>query len=87
MVMQLYRVLVRPNLFLGGERLPVMVTLLVFGSIGINSQNPWIIAACFLLWLLALGVFRQLAKWDPQWIAIYLRQLKYRNHYPARTHR
>ena len=38
-----------------------------------------------LLWFGSIGVFRQVAKADPQMSQVYLRQLRYRSYYPPRS--
>jgi type IV secretion system protein TrbD len=37
------------------------------------------------LWFSAIAVLRWMAKADPQMTKVYLRQIKYRGYYPARS--
>jgi type IV secretion system protein TrbD len=80
-----HRVLHRPGLFLGGEREPALMTLIVAGGLAIAGMN----AASFLvggaLWFSAIPALRWMAKADPQMTKIYLRQLRYRGYYSARS--
>ncbi len=47
----LYRALHRPNLFLGGEREPVMMTAIVCAGLAVSSLNLIAIAIGIVLWL------------------------------------
>ena len=85
----LHRVLHRPNLFLGGERELVMGTALVCGGFTISSLSLGSALMGMTLWLVMLGLYRQMAKYDPMLTRVYLRHIRYQSYYPAhaRTNR
>jgi type IV secretion system protein TrbD len=80
-----YRVLHRPALLLGGEREPVLMTLIIAGGLALSGMNLVSFAVGGGLWFLAIGAFRWMAKADPQMTKVYVRQLRYRGYYPARS--
>lgn len=82
-----YRALHRPNLFLGGERELVMFTALVCVGLIISSQNWIVTGICVALWCICIGFFRLMAKKDPYMSRVYLRHIKYKTYYPARSRR
>ncbi len=81
----LYRALHRPNLFLGGEREPVMMTAIVCAGLAVSSLNLIAITIGIVLWLVLIGIFRMMAKADPYMSRVYLRQLNYSAYFPARS--
>ena len=80
-----HRVLHRPSLFLGGEREPALMTLIVAGGLGISGMNTVSFLVGGALWFSAIPALRWMAKTDPQMTKVYLRQIKYRGYYPARS--
>jgi len=85
-----YRVLYRPPLVLGGEREPVLVTLVIAVGLAISGFNVASLVMAAVLWFGGIAGFRLMAKADPYMTNVYLRQLSYRSHYsprsrPART--
>lgn len=80
-----HRVLHRPSLFLGGERELVLMTAIVAGALAVTGQNAPSCVIAALLWFGCIGIFRAMAKTDPQMSKVYLRQLRYRGYYPARS--
>jgi type IV secretory pathway TrbD component len=80
-----HRVLHRPSLFLGGEREPALLTLIVAGGLAISGMNTVSFLVGGVLWFSAIPALRWMAKADPQMTKIYLRQIKYRGYYPARS--
>jgi type IV secretion system protein TrbD len=81
----LHRALHRPNLFLGGERELVLITAIICGGVAVSALNLVAIAVGAGVWLVVIGLFRLMAKADPQMSRIYLRQIGYRPYYPARS--
>ena len=79
------RVLHRPNLFLGGERELTLSTAVVAVALAVTGQNLVALGVAALLWSGCIGVFRAMAKADPQMSRVYVRQLRYRGYYPARS--
>ncbi|HEY2616720.1 MAG TPA: conjugal transfer protein TrbD [Acetobacteraceae bacterium] len=80
-----HRVLHRPSLFLGGEREPALMTLIVAGGLAVAGMNTVSFLVGGALWFSAIPALRWMAKADPQMTKVYLRQLKYRGYYPARS--
>ncbi len=80
-----HRVLHRPALLLGGERELVMMAAFVAGALGVAALNAVAAAIAALLWFGCLAALRRMAKADPQLSRIYIRQLRYRRYYPARS--
>jgi type IV secretory pathway TrbD component len=80
-----YRVLWRPNLFMGGERELVLVTAIVCAGVAVSALNVVAAAVGLGVWLSLIGLFRTMAKADPQMSRVYLRQLQYKLYYAARS--
>ncbi len=80
-----FRVLHRPRLFLGGEREPTLMMAIVAAGLAVSGQNLVTLAVAALLWFGSIGIFRQVAKADPQMSRVYLRQLRYQGYYPPRA--
>jgi len=79
------RSLLRPNLFMGGEKRIVLTGGLLAGVL-IQSNM-----ASFITWCLGIGIFvvvlalaRKFAKKDPQLSEVFRRQMAYQAYYPAR---
>ena len=82
---RLHRALHRPNLVMGGERELVLVTAIVCAGVAVSALNLVAIAIGAGVWLMCIGLFRMMAKADPYMSKVYLRQLTYWPHYPARS--
>lgn len=80
-----FRVLHRPRLFLGGEREPTLMMAIVAAGLAVSGQNLVTLGVAAILWFGCIGIFRQVAKADPQMSRVYLRQLRYRGYYPPRS--
>jgi len=80
-----HRVLHRPNLFLGGEREPALLTAIVAGGLAASGMNTISFLVGGTVWFACIPLLRWMAKVDPYMTRIYLRQLAYRNYYPARS--
>jgi type IV secretory pathway TrbD component len=85
-----YRVLYRPPLILGGEREPVLITLVIAVGLMMSGFNLVSLMVAAILWFGGIAAFRLMAKHDPYMTSVYRRQLTYRAHYsprsrPART--
>ena len=81
----IYRVLHRPNLFMGGERELVLSAAIVCGGVAVSALNVVAAAVGLGVWSSCIGLFRAMAKADPYMTKIYLRYLNYRLYYPARS--
>jgi type IV secretion system protein TrbD len=82
---KIHRAGIRPHLFLGGDRELVLLTGLVAFALTVPSFQWASIVTGIGLWLVALALLRKMAKSDPLMRHVYLRQLRYRRYYPARS--
>jgi type IV secretion system protein VirB3 len=80
-----HRVLHRPTLFLGAEREPTLMMLIVAGGLAVSGMNTVSFAVGTAVWFGAIPLLRWMAKADPHMTRIYLRQLRFRGYYPARS--
>lgn len=80
-----YRVLYRPNLFLGGERELVLITAIACGGVAVAGMNIVSAVVGAAVWLTCIGLFRLMAKADPYMTKVYRRQLVLQQYYPARS--
>lgn len=79
------RALHRPNLVLGGDRELVLTTALIAFGLAVTAQNLPALVFGVAFWFGCIAALRAMAKADPQMRAVYLRSLKYRGYYPARS--
>ncbi|MDP3768020.1 MAG: conjugal transfer protein TrbD [Dehalococcoidia bacterium] len=79
------RATLRPFLTLGAETQPLLLIGGVCLIVALLSQDLATIAYCAVVWLVTLPMLRMVAKADPMMMRVYLRQLRYRNYYPARS--
>jgi type IV secretion system protein TrbD len=75
----------RNTLFLGGDRELVMFSGLLAGALVFSAQEFKAFIFGIALWMLALMVFRAMAKADPRMRHVYLRQRRYRVYYSPRS--
>jgi type IV secretion system protein TrbD len=74
-----------PAYFWGGEREPALMTLIIAGGLAVSGMNTVSFLVGAALWFSAIPALRWMAKADPQMTKVYLRQIKYRAYYPARS--
>lgn len=79
------RSLIRPSLVLGGERTLVLSTLMLCAMLifGVLTWSAFFLG--ILLWVIGLMALRRMAKADPQLSQVYLRHIRYRLSYDARS--
>lgn len=75
----------RVSLFMGGDRELVMFSGLMAGALIFSAQDLRATVFGLFLWFSALYTFRKLAKADPRMRHVYLRSLRYKAYYPARS--
>lgn len=81
----MHRVLHRPNLIMGGERELVLFALLCAAALAVCAMNiPSFICAA-VIWFGVLAVLRMMGKADPAMSKVYMRHIKYRVFYAARS--
>ncbi len=75
----------RPHLFLGGDRELVMFTGVIAFALVFSAQDWAATGFGVTLWVIALYLFRLMAKADPLLRFVYLRHRRYQAYYPARS--
>ncbi len=81
----IHRALVRPHLLLGGERELVLVTIIIAVGLSVTSQNLVAAVVSLLIWLVVMAAIRWMASVDPLLSKVYLRSLRFKPYYPARS--
>ncbi len=75
----------RPNLLLGGDREMVLVFAILAAMLVFAVMKWWSVVAGVVLWLTAVGVLARMGKVDPLLRQVYIRHIRYRNFYPAKS--
>ena len=75
----------RPNQILGGDRELVLVTILVSVSLAFSLGTWWGICLSIVFWLSGIAVLQRMGKADPLLRQVYLRHIRYRPFYPAKS--
>jgi type IV secretion system protein VirB3 len=75
----------RPNQILGGDRELVLATILVSVSLAFSLAAWWAVAIAVLFWLGSVAVLQRMGKADPLLRQVYLRHVRYRTFYPAKS--
>ena len=75
----------RPNQILGGDRELVLVSVLVAVSLAFSLASLWGIALSVGFWVSAVAVFQRMGKADPMMRHVYMRHIRYRPFYPAKS--
>jgi type IV secretion system protein VirB3 len=84
-VAPVYQSVIRPLLFLGGDRELTMMTGLLCASAVFAVQTWQSVMWGVGVWTIALYFLRLMAKSDPLLRDIYLRHVAYKAFYPARS--
>jgi type IV secretion system protein VirB3 len=75
----------RPNQILGGDRELVLVSILIAVSLAFSLATWWGIALSVGFWVGSIAVFQRMGKADPMMRQVYLRHIRYRSFYPAKS--
>lgn len=75
----------RPNQILGGDRELVLWTLLISVSLAFSLGTLWGIGLAVGFWIGAVAVLQRMGKADPMMRQVYLRHIRYRSFYPAKS--
>jgi type IV secretion system protein TrbD len=75
----------RPNQILGGDRELVLVSVLVAVSLAFSLASLWGVALSVGFWVGAVAVFQRMGKADPMMRNVYMRHIRYRSFYPAKS--
>ena len=75
----------RPNLLLGGDRELVLVFAILAAMLVFAVMKWWSVLAGIALWLMSVAVLARMGKADPLLRQVYLRHIRYRSFYPAKS--
>lgn len=75
----------RPNQILGGDRELVLIAVLTAVSLAFSLGTWWGLGLSVAFWLGAVGVLQRMGKADPLLRQIYVRHIRYRPFYPAKS--
>ena len=75
----------RPNQILGGDRELVLATLLISASLAFSLATLWGVGLAVFFWIGALAVLQRMGKADPVLRQVYMRHIRYRSFYPAKS--
>ncbi len=75
----------RPNQILGGDRELVLVSGLTAVSLAFSLASWWGVCLSIFFWLGAVAVFQRMGKADPLLRQVYMRHIRYRPFYPAKS--
>lgn len=79
----LFRALYRPQQVMGGERELMLFSMLLAGGLIISALN-WVATIIgVIIWMVCVKGLRMMAKVDPVLSKVYIRQLRYKQYYPA----
>jgi type IV secretory pathway TrbD component/type IV secretory pathway VirB2 component (pilin) len=75
----------RPNQILGGDRELVLIAMLTAISLAFSLGSWWGIGLRVAFWVGAVGVLQRMGKADPLLRQIYVRHIRYKAFYPAKS--
>ena len=75
----------RPNQILGGDRELVLVSIMIAVSLAFSLATLWGIALSVVFWVSSVAVFQRMGKADPMMRRVYMRHIRYRLFYPAKS--
>ena len=75
----------RPNQILGGDRELMLIALLTTVSLAFSLGTWWGLGLSVAFWIGAVAVLQRMGKADPLLRQIYLRHIRYRPFYPAKS--
>ena len=75
----------RPNQILGGDRELVLLAILIAVSLAFSLASLWGVALSIGFWVASVAVFQRMGKADPMMCQIYMRHIRYKTFYPAKS--
>jgi type IV secretion system protein TrbD len=75
----------RPNQILGGDRELVLAMLLISVSLAFSLATLWGLGVAVGFWITAVAVLQRMGKADPVLRQVYMRHIRYRSFYPAKS--
>jgi len=77
--------LIRPHLLMGGDRELVLFSALIAVALVFTVATWWSVLAGVVFWLIAVAVLSRMGKSDAMLRHVYLRHLRYRAFYQAKS--
>ena len=75
----------RPNQILGGDRELILLTLLISVSLAFSLASLWGVGLAVGFWIGTVAVLQRMGKADPMLRHVYMRHIRYRASYPAKS--
>jgi len=75
----------RPNQILGGDRELVLIAMLTAISLAFSLGSWWGVDLSVAFWVGAVAVLQRMGKADPLLRLIYIRHIRYKPFYPAKS--
>jgi type IV secretion system protein TrbD len=75
----------RPNQLMGADRELALVSLLTSVALGFSLASWWGLGLAFALYGSAMAILRRMGKADPMLRNVYMRHIRYRSYYPAKS--
>ena len=75
----------RPNQLLGGDRELVLIAALAAFTLALSLGTWWGVGVAALFWMAVVAVLQRMGKADPMLRQVYLRHMRYRQFYPAKS--
>src|ERR1035437_328145 len=75
----------RPNQILGGDRELVLIAMLTAISLAFSLGSWWGIGLSVAFWVGAVAILQRMGKADPLLRQIYVRHIRYKAFYPAKS--
>src|SRR6267378_7040281 len=75
----------RPQLLMGGDRELILASAILAAMLVFAVMKWWSILAGLVLWLIAVAILARMAKVDPLLRHVYIRHIRYRDFYPAKS--
>src|SRR4051794_12063627 len=75
----------RPNQILGGDRELMLLAILIAVALAFSLASLWGVALSIGFWMSAVAVFQRMGKADPLMRQIYMRHIRYKTFYPAKS--
>lgn len=82
---RMHRAMHRANLLAGCERELILVTGMVTALLVVVAMNWFAAGVGAAVWVVCAGVLRAMGKADPVMSKVYVRHVRYRAYYPARS--
>jgi type IV secretory pathway TrbD component len=75
----------RPNQILGADRELVLIAILVAVSLAFSLGTWWGLGLAVGFWVSVIAVLQRMGKADPLLRQVYMRHIRYRPFYPAKS--